>query len=77
MDACIRHGAPEEAIHYIRRLPDANERIDLYMELGMWEECYETVMKTSKDVRQLTKIRESCGNMDLSSKIDRQLAGRR
>ena len=77
VDAARKHGEIAEASFYVKRLPDAAERLDLFMALENWDEAYAIAVKL-KDTEKLTAIAMAVPKgSEMASRIEGQLRGGR
>lgn len=72
VEACIEEKALVEAVQYIKRLPDAHQRMEWLCAIGYWREAVE-VAASEKDAHALQVIRNQCRTPQVIQQIDRIL----
>ena len=56
--ACIKHKQPASEVEkYVDKITDAEDRYDLYSELGLWRKAFECAVKI-RDALSLTRFQE-------------------
>ncbi|CAM9451824.1 unnamed protein product [Discosporangium mesarthrocarpum] len=62
--ACMRHGQPaRETEQYIDKVQQAEDRYDLYIEMGLWEKAAETATRL-KDPRRIAEVHNLAVTVD-------------
>ena len=72
--ACLAHHQPASEVEkYIDKMALAEERFDMYVDIGSWRKAFEAA-KALKDPARLTEVLGACRDMALERQIQETLA---
>ena len=74
VNACVAHGQPaSETAKYVERLPNADEKFVLLVQLELWRAAADAAFKL-KDAAKLQQVQRACDNPQLANQIDEYIA---
>jgi hypothetical protein len=71
-EACLREGNPLEAERYITRIPQFEERFDMFLANSNWQQAAEVASKM-KDLDRMQQLRMVCTDAAVSVQIDQMM----